>query len=199
MRDRWQFPGPNPQLCRPRGCAALTARRKPRNPLENGPTALNGRGTSRIVLAPCSPTPPPKRGSQDPCTSSVTSTGESGPQSAQSHLVQAWARLPGSSTSSIKQTIPTPHSVVPDLVALLDYTTGGELIPELACHGLQSLIQLELATLLGVVAMNAPKKAAASATSDALACSPPRWVTFASPLPSSEPGASSRRGQVSTT
>jgi putative transposase len=37
------------------------------------------------------------------------------------------------------------------LASLLDDSTAGELIPELARHGLQQLIELEVAAVLGAV------------------------------------------------
>lgn len=39
------------------------------------------------------------------------------------------------------------HCGAPDLASLLDDSSAGELIPELARHGLQQLIELELAGL----------------------------------------------------
>jgi putative transposase len=43
----------------------------------------------------------------------------------------------------------TTHSAAPELASLLDGSSAGELIPELARHGLQQLIELELAAFLG--------------------------------------------------
>lgn len=45
--------------------------------------------------------------------------------------------------------MPTRHSAAPDLASLLDGSTAGELIPELARHGLQQLIELAVAAFLG--------------------------------------------------
>ena len=45
--------------------------------------------------------------------------------------------------------MPTTHSAAPELASLLDGSSAGELIPELARHGLQQLIELELAAFLG--------------------------------------------------
>jgi transposase-like protein len=45
--------------------------------------------------------------------------------------------------------MPKPHFAAPELASLLDGSSAGELIPELARHGLQQLIQLEVAAFLG--------------------------------------------------
>jgi putative transposase len=45
--------------------------------------------------------------------------------------------------------MPTTHFAAPELASLLDGSSAGELIPELARHGLQQLIELELAAFLG--------------------------------------------------
>jgi putative transposase len=45
--------------------------------------------------------------------------------------------------------MPKPHFAAPELAALLDGSSAGELIPELARHGLQQLIELEVAAFLG--------------------------------------------------
>ena len=45
--------------------------------------------------------------------------------------------------------MPTTHSAAPELASLLDGSSAGELIPELARHGLQQLIELEVAAFLG--------------------------------------------------
>jgi len=45
--------------------------------------------------------------------------------------------------------MPKTHAAVPELASLLDGSSAGELIPELARHGLQQLIELELAAFLG--------------------------------------------------
>jgi putative transposase len=52
-------------------------------------------------------------------------------------------------TTSTRQTIPKTHSASPELASLLDGSSAGELIPELARHGLQQLIELELTAFLG--------------------------------------------------
>ncbi len=44
---------------------------------------------------------------------------------------------------------PKTHCADPELASLRDGSSAGELIPELARHGLQQLIELELATFLG--------------------------------------------------
>jgi transposase-like protein len=45
--------------------------------------------------------------------------------------------------------MPKPHCAAPELALLLDGSSAGELIPELVRHGLQQLIKLELAAILG--------------------------------------------------
>ena len=45
--------------------------------------------------------------------------------------------------------MPTRHCAAPELASLLDGSSAGELIPELARHGLQQLIELEVAAFLG--------------------------------------------------
>jgi putative transposase len=45
--------------------------------------------------------------------------------------------------------MPKPHLAAVDLAPLLDGSKAGELIPELARHGLQQLIELEVAAFLG--------------------------------------------------
>jgi len=45
--------------------------------------------------------------------------------------------------------MPKPHCAAPELASLTDGSSVGELIPELARHGLQQLIELELAAILG--------------------------------------------------
>ena len=45
--------------------------------------------------------------------------------------------------------MPNRHAAAVDLASLLDGSSAGELIPELARNGLQQLIQLELAAFLG--------------------------------------------------
>ena len=59
------------------------------------------------------------------------------------------ARFPGSSTTSTRQTMPKTYSAAPDLASLLDGSSAGELIPALATRGLQQLIELEVAAVLG--------------------------------------------------
>jgi putative transposase len=59
------------------------------------------------------------------------------------------ARFPGSRTTSTRRTKPKHHCAAPELASLLDGSTAGELIPELARHGLQQLIELEVAAFLG--------------------------------------------------
>jgi transposase-like protein len=59
------------------------------------------------------------------------------------------ARFPGSSTTSTRRTIPKQQFDASSLAPLLDGSSAGELIPELARHGLQQLIELELAAFLG--------------------------------------------------
>ena len=41
------------------------------------------------------------------------------------------------------------HCAEPELASLLDGSTAGDLIPELARHGMQQLIELEVAAVLG--------------------------------------------------
>jgi putative transposase len=45
--------------------------------------------------------------------------------------------------------MPKTYSAAADLASLLDGSSAGELIPELARHGLQQLIELEVAAVLG--------------------------------------------------
>jgi putative transposase len=45
--------------------------------------------------------------------------------------------------------MPKTYCAAPDLAPLLDGSTAGELIPELARYGLQQLIELEVAAVLG--------------------------------------------------
>jgi transposase-like protein len=45
--------------------------------------------------------------------------------------------------------MPKTHCAAPELASLLDGSSAGELIPELARHGLQQLIELEGAAFLG--------------------------------------------------
>jgi transposase-like protein len=45
--------------------------------------------------------------------------------------------------------MPKTYSAAPDLASLLDGSSAGERIPELARHGLQQLIELEVAAVLG--------------------------------------------------
>ncbi len=45
--------------------------------------------------------------------------------------------------------MPKAHSAASELAPLLDGSTAGELIPELVRHGLQQLIELEVAAVLG--------------------------------------------------
>ena len=45
--------------------------------------------------------------------------------------------------------MPKSHSAATELAPLLDGSTAGELIPELVRHGLQQLIELEVAAVLG--------------------------------------------------
>jgi putative transposase len=46
--------------------------------------------------------------------------------------------------------MPKHNCAAPELASLLDATSGGELLPELARHGLQQLIELEVASFLCV-------------------------------------------------
>ena len=59
------------------------------------------------------------------------------------------ARDPGLRTTSTRRTMPTKQSAASALAPLLDGSTAGELIPELVRHGLQQLIELEVAAVLG--------------------------------------------------
>ncbi len=59
------------------------------------------------------------------------------------------ARVPGLSPASTRRTMPTARCAAPELASLLDRSSAGELIPELARQGLQKLIELELAAFLG--------------------------------------------------
>ena len=53
------------------------------------------------------------------------------------------------SPTSTRRTIPKRDSDASALASLLDGSKAGELIPELARHGLQQLIELEVAAVLG--------------------------------------------------
>ncbi len=59
------------------------------------------------------------------------------------------ARFPGLRTTSTRRTMPKTHCAAPELASLLDGSSAGELIPELARRGLQQLIELEVAAVLG--------------------------------------------------
>lgn len=59
------------------------------------------------------------------------------------------ARFPGLRTTSTRQATPKTHCCTPELASLLDGSIAGELIPVLARHGLQQLIELELDAFLG--------------------------------------------------
>ena len=59
------------------------------------------------------------------------------------------SRFPGLSPTSTRQTMPKTHCAAPELASLLDGSSAGELIPELATRGLQQLIELEVAAFLG--------------------------------------------------
>ncbi|MCX5969467.1 MAG: hypothetical protein NTV57_17925 [Cyanobacteria bacterium] len=45
--------------------------------------------------------------------------------------------------------MPKTHAAPPALASLLDSSTAGELIPELARYGLQQLIELEASAVIG--------------------------------------------------
>ena len=45
--------------------------------------------------------------------------------------------------------MPKTHCAAPELASLLDGSSAGELIPELARYGLQQLIELEAAAVIG--------------------------------------------------
>jgi putative transposase len=47
--------------------------------------------------------------------------------------------------------MPEIHRAAPEMASLPDGSSAGELIPELARHGLQQLIELELAALYAVI------------------------------------------------
>ena len=59
------------------------------------------------------------------------------------------ARFPGLSPTATRRTIPKSHCPATEQASLLDGSSAGELIPELARHGLQQLVELELAAFLG--------------------------------------------------
>jgi len=59
------------------------------------------------------------------------------------------ARFPGLRTTSTRRTTPKHPVAAPELAALLDGSSAGELIPELACYGLQQLIELEASAVVG--------------------------------------------------
>ncbi len=60
--------------------------------------------------------------------------------------------------------MPKTHCAAPELASLLDGSSAGELIPELARHGLQQLIELEGAAFLGAIGTSAPRSGSAIAT-----------------------------------
>jgi len=59
------------------------------------------------------------------------------------------ARDPGLRTTSTTRTIPITDSGASALAPLLDGSSTGELIPELVRHGLQQLIEMNVAAVLG--------------------------------------------------
>ena len=73
--------------------------------------------------------------------------------------------------------MPKGDSDASALASLLDGSKAGELIPELARHGLQQLIELEVAAVLGADRLSAVRSGSATATATGLAASPPRWAT----------------------
>jgi hypothetical protein len=52
---------------------------------------------------------------------------------------------------------------------LLDGSSAGVLIPELASNGLQQLIELEVSAFLGLTALSAPRSVSGIATATAFA------------------------------
>ncbi len=72
--------------------------------------------------------------------------------------------------------MPKSHSAAAELAPLLDGSTAGELIPELVRHGLQQLIELEVAAVLEPIATSAARSALVTAMATGLGCSSPRSV-----------------------
>jgi hypothetical protein len=65
-----------------------------------------------------------------------------------------------------------------ELAPLLDGSKAGELIPELMRHGLQQLIELEVAAVLGADRHDAVRSAFAIAMATGPGSSPPRWAAY---------------------
>ena len=63
-------------------------------------------------------------------------------------LQDVGTRFPGLRTNSARRTMPKIHVTSPLLVLVLDSSTAGELIPELACYSLQQLVELEATALI---------------------------------------------------
>lgn len=57
------------------------------------------------------------------------------------------ARFPGSSSTSTRRTMPKTDSGASALAPLPDGSSAGELLPEIVRHGLQQLIELEVAAV----------------------------------------------------
>ncbi len=93
-----------------------------------------------LLASPPELTPPP-------ATPEGGSTQVAGPTAGVARGGQA--RFPDSSTTSTRRTMPKPNWAAPQLASLLDGRSPGELIPELAHHGLQHLIELEFAAFPG--------------------------------------------------
>ena len=74
--------------------------------------------------------------------------------------------------------MPKAHSAASELAPLLDGSTAGELIPELVRHGLQQLIELEVAAVLGADRHDAVRSAFAIAMATGPGSSPPRWAAY---------------------
>ncbi len=118
------------------------------------------------------PAPPPRRAGV-----------EHAPQAAGPAAGIAWGGAPGwagpfpwfAYPTSSRQTLHRSHAAAPELASLLDRSSAGELIPELARGGLQQLIELEVAAVLGADRHERSESEAAAATATGPAVSPPRW------------------------
>jgi len=73
--------------------------------------------------------------------------------------------------------VPKIDSGASALAPLLDGSTAVERIPELVRHGLQQLIELEVAAVVGANSMSDQRNALPTATATGTGCSPPRWAT----------------------
>ncbi len=89
--------------------------------------------------------------------------------------------------------MPKSHSAATELAPLLDGSTAGELIPELVRHGLQQLIELEVAAVLGAERYERSEERLGHRNGYRTGCSPPKWATSTRGSPSCVAAASCRR------